>query len=112
MSKFGQKKRASHVNESSTANNFLQPHNVGLGHHCSLALNSPSSSSALNMGVPPIVHEVLRSPGEALDSSTRQEMESRFGHDFSRVRILHGGQAAAAADAVNARAYTVGHQVV
>jgi hypothetical protein len=34
---------------------------------------------------PPIVHEVLRSPGRPLDDETRGFMESRFGHDFSRV---------------------------
>ena len=34
---------------------------------------------------PPIVHEVLRSPGRPLDDQTRGFMESRFGHDFSRV---------------------------
>ncbi|MGH7230238.1 MAG: DUF4157 domain-containing protein [Nitrospiraceae bacterium] len=38
-------------------------------------------------GVPPIAHEVLRAPGQALDPETRTFMESRFGHDFSRVRV-------------------------
>ena len=37
--------------------------------------------------VPPIVHEVLRSPGQPLDTATRSFMEPRFGHDFSRVRV-------------------------
>jgi hypothetical protein len=37
--------------------------------------------------VPPIVHEVLRSPGQPLDLATRAFMEPRFGHDFSKVRI-------------------------
>jgi hypothetical protein len=36
--------------------------------------------------VPPIVHEVLQSPGQPLDSATRAYMEPRFGHDFSRLR--------------------------
>lgn len=35
--------------------------------------------------VPPIVHEVLRSPGQPLDAATRAFMEPRFGHDFSHV---------------------------
>jgi hypothetical protein len=35
--------------------------------------------------VPPIVQEVLRSPGQPLDAATRAVMEPRFGHDFSRV---------------------------
>lgn len=37
--------------------------------------------------VPPIVHEVLRSPGQPLDSATRTFMEPRFGHDFSQARV-------------------------
>src|SRR6478752_1439777 len=36
---------------------------------------------------PPIVHEVLRSPGQPLDGATRSFMEPRFGHDFSNVRV-------------------------
>ena len=35
---------------------------------------------------PPIVHEVLRSPGQPLDAAARAFMEPRFAHDFSRVR--------------------------
>jgi hypothetical protein len=36
--------------------------------------------------VPPIVHEVLRSPGRPLDPATRAFMEARFSHDFTQVR--------------------------
>jgi hypothetical protein len=36
--------------------------------------------------VPPIVNEVLRSPGKPLDAKTRTFMEPRFGKDFSRVQ--------------------------
>ena len=35
---------------------------------------------------PPIVSEVLRSPGQPLDSAIRAFMEPRFGHDFTRIR--------------------------
>jgi hypothetical protein len=62
--------------------------------------------------VPPIVHEVLRSPGQPLDPAGRVFMESRFGHDFSRVRIHTDARAAESAQAVNALAYTVGTNVV
>jgi hypothetical protein len=61
---------------------------------------------------PPIVHEVLRSPGQPLDPSTRAIMEPRFNHDFSRVRIHADARAAESAHAVDARAYTVGRDVV
>ena len=37
--------------------------------------------------VPPIVHEVLRSPGKPLDPATCAIMVPRFGHDFSKVRV-------------------------
>jgi hypothetical protein len=60
---------------------------------------------------PPIVHEVLNSPGQPLNPATRRLMESRLGHDFSRVRIHTDSRADESARAVNARAYTVGHNI-
>ena len=39
-------------------------------------------------------------------------MEPRFGHDFSHVRVHTGQHAAEAADAVAARAFTVGRDIV
>ena len=68
----------------------------------------PQTDSA----VPPIVHEVLRSPGQPLDGDTRAFMEPRFGHDFSQVRVHSDVRAAESAKAVHAFAYTVGPNVV
>jgi GH24 family phage-related lysozyme (muramidase) len=62
--------------------------------------------------VPPIVYEVLRSPGQPLDPATRAFMEPRFGHDFSQVRVHADAKAAESARAVNALAYTLGRDVV
>lgn len=62
--------------------------------------------------VPPIVHDVLRSPGQPLDAQTRSFFEPRFGHDFSKVRVHADARAAHSARAVNARAYTVARDVV
>src|SRR5712692_9458847 len=62
--------------------------------------------------VPPIVQEVLVSSGQPLDATTRTFIESRFGHDFSQVRVHANAQAAESARAVNALAYTVGNDVV
>jgi hypothetical protein len=62
--------------------------------------------------VPPIVHEVLRSPGLPLDAPTRAFMEPRFGHDFSGVRVHTDKRATESARAVNALAYTVGSDLV
>ena len=61
---------------------------------------------------PPIVHDVLRSPGRPLDPATRDFMEPRFGHDFSQVRVHTDAKAAQSARAVDALAYTVGRNVV
>ena len=61
---------------------------------------------------PPIVHEVLGSAGRPLEPGVRGEMEARFGHDFSQVRVHTDVRAAASARAVEAAAYTVGNSVV
>lgn len=63
-------------------------------------------------GVPPVVRQVLASPGKPLDRATRQFMEPRFGCDFSPVRLHAGPHAAESARALNARAYTVGNDIV
>jgi hypothetical protein len=41
---------------------------------------------------PPIVYDVLRSPGQSLDAGTRKSMESRFSSDFSHVRLSPGAR--------------------
>jgi hypothetical protein len=61
---------------------------------------------------PPIVHEVLCSPGKPLDAVTRALMEPRFGHDFSQVRVHSDSQAAEAARSVDALAFAVGKHLV
>jgi hypothetical protein len=63
-------------------------------------------------GAPPIVEEVLRSPGQGLDLMTRSFMEGRFGYNFSGVRVHTDAAAAESARQVNACAYTVGRHVV
>jgi hypothetical protein len=50
--------------------------------------------------------------GAPLDGGVRDRMEPAFGTDFSDVRVHTGGQAASAADALDARAYTVGGDIV
>ncbi len=61
---------------------------------------------------PPIVHEVLRAPGQPLDPTMRRFMEPRFGRDFSGVRVHSSARAAELAQAVGALAYTVGKDIV
>ena len=61
---------------------------------------------------PVLAHKVLDSPGQSLDAETRRFFESRFGHDFGRIRIHADAQAAESARSVQALAYTVGDRVV
>jgi hypothetical protein len=61
---------------------------------------------------PSLVHEVLSTPGSALDPGLRTDMERRLGHDFGDVRVHADSRAAASADAVASLAYTVGRQIV
>lgn len=71
-----------------------------------------SSGSVSGQNAPPIVDEVLQSPGQPLGRETRSFMEPRFGYDFGNVRIHTDNRAADSARAVNALAYTVGSDMV
>lgn len=49
--------------------------------------------------------------GRALDDSIREEMETAFDEDFTDVRLHTGEEAARAAKALNAKAFTIGAEV-
>ena len=71
--------------------------------------------NAGNSGVnpaPPIVQKVLASPGQPLGPAVRNFMEPRLGHDFSQVRVHATSRAAESAQALGAKAYTVGQDIV
>lgn len=61
---------------------------------------------------PDSVHSTLNRPGRQMDTRTQSLMESRFGADFSDVRIHTDDQAAQSASDVRAKAYTVNNQIV
>ncbi len=69
-------------------------------------------AAAVPHAAPSLVHETARSAGQPLDMSVRSEMESHFGHDFGDVRVHTDSRAAASARAIDARAYTIGHNIV
>jgi hypothetical protein len=75
-------------------------------------LQRKPNSAGQTPAIPSLVHEVLASPGQALHGETREFMESRFGHDFSQVRIHTDNRAAESARQVDALAYTTGLNVV
>jgi lysozyme family protein len=80
--------------------------------HEQFQIGPVEANSAGDITVPPVVHEVFSSLGQPLDPTTRGFMESRFGHDFSKVRVHTGPRADDAARAVQARAFTMGHDMV
>jgi hypothetical protein len=62
--------------------------------------------------VPEHVTAVLNGGGKPLEEPVRGELESRFGQDFSAVRVHTGAAANASAQSLRARAYTRGSHVV
>jgi Domain of unknown function (DUF4157) len=60
---------------------------------------------------PPIVHEVLRSPGRHLDPTTRAFMEPRFGVDFGAVRVHTDARAQQLSADLHADAFTLGSDI-
>ena len=94
------------------------------------ALAAPIHSSVSGVGVPLRIRHLsgqtngqigsaprsldaaLASPGTPLEPALRQEMEQRFGYDFSKVRVHSGSTAEQSAHDVNANAYTVGQNIV
>lgn len=63
---------------------------------------------------PEFEHQIgsLQGGGQPLAGPVRRSMESRFGHDFSRVRIHTHETAAALAASINARAFALGRDLV
>lgn len=61
---------------------------------------------------PAIVKSVVRSPGAPIASDARRRAEASLGAPLDHVIVHRGGAASLAADAVGAKAFTVGHHVV
>jgi hypothetical protein len=70
----------------------------------------PGATGALG-AAPPSVERALAGSGRPLDPMLRDDMEQRFGYDFSRVRVHVGAGAELSAHDVKALAYTVGHDI-
>jgi hypothetical protein len=68
---------------------------------------APEMTPAISTGI-----QSMQSGGRPLSRSERNFFEPRFGADFSNVRVHNDTRAASAARSVNARAFTLGHNVV
>lgn len=71
--------------------------------------NKPAAVPAA--ALPASMDKVLAAPGTALAPALKQEMESRFGEDFSHVRLHTDAAAQESARRLNANAYTVGDRI-
>lgn len=61
---------------------------------------------------PSSVAKVLAGAGRPLDDATRHDMQRRFGHDFSRIRIHDTALAEQSTRDMDAKAFTVGNTIV
>src|SRR5207244_2732396 len=75
-------------------------------------LRKSSGSGSVSEEAVPLVRASLETGGERLNADNLDLMRSRFGHDFSRVRVHAGENAARAAQSISARAFTVGPDIV
>ncbi|WP_283130439.1 DUF4157 domain-containing protein [Enterovibrio norvegicus] len=62
--------------------------------------------------IPNNLQSIIPGGGMPLDAPLKQDMEQRFGYDFSHVRLHTDSRAASKASDLNARAYTVGNNIV
>lgn len=75
-------------------------------------LSSATAGIAVSPEVEAQIQSIRSSGGRPLSGSERAFFEPRFGQDFSKVRVHAGFRAAEAARAIQARAFTVGQDVV
>ena len=76
------------------------------------AQRKEKGTSSTSTEAPSVVNEAIQYGGKPLDTGMRSFMESRFGHDFSQVKIHTDAVAAKSANAINALAYTSGNHIV
>src|SRR5260370_27397708 len=95
------------------------PKDCGCGGSCpdcrkSEIIRAFSASPGLRTAqpAPRSVDRVLRSQGEPLGQSARDFFETRFGANFSRIRVHFDSAASESAREIRARAYTVGTHIV
>lgn len=72
----------------------------------------PALANAGAGEAPTAVHAALRGAGRPLDSATRAFFEPRYGHSFADVRVHDDSLASRSAEALGARAYAVGRDIV
>jgi Domain of unknown function (DUF4157) len=83
------------------------------GHHAPPRIQRLATQPAGPVrAVPASVDHALASRGRPLEPGLRRDMEQRFGHDFSQIRVHTDSPSAESARALHAQAYTVGRDIV
>jgi hypothetical protein len=78
-----------------------------------LQMNSESAGTPeLTPELQAQIASLQHSGGQPLDPDVRDFFEPRFGHSFSQVKVHHDQQAAAISHGINARAFTIGQNIV
>lgn len=72
----------------------------------------PAASNSAPAPAPAHVAQALASGGRPLEAADRRFMESRFGVDFSGVRVHDGARARTTAESLGAEAFAFGEHVV
>ncbi len=75
-------------------------------------LSTSSNFEVNDDGVANEINTIRSSSGSSLDADTREFMESRFGYDFSSIRIHTDERATRSASSLNSLAYTLGNNIV
>jgi hypothetical protein len=74
---------------------------------------NPTNNPEISDDTGKAVNDTLNQSGSLLGSSTKEFMESRFGYEFSNLRVHHDSESSSkSADRLNASAYTVGGDIV
>ncbi len=76
------------------------------------ALPPPAGATPPAREAPDPIERALHTTGRPLHPTDRQWMETRFGYNFGQVRIHADATSAAAAEAVQAQAFTLGSDIV
>lgn len=103
---------------SESQNSFFKPAVSSVQRKCAHCEEEEKLQRKSESGVsscieaPSVVHDVINSGGQTLDSGIRKFFEPRFGHDFSNVKIHSDSSAVKSAQRINALAYTTGDNIV
>lgn len=88
------------------------PKDTGISSHSRDSTVQAKEASGSTPAVTPEFESRINSgAGQPLPESVRAFYERRFGADFSQVRMHTGSQAAQTAKSINAKAFTVGHNI-